>query len=278
MSYKKDDVYLAPALQEAWRGRDIFDVVRQQQGEIYRDKEGRRTLRFELGGKAYFLKLHQGVGWAEVLKNLVTLKLPVIGATNEWHAINRLHELGLATMTAVGFGETGINPATRLSFLITDELTDTLSLEDLCATWPQTPPPLKLKVALIVEVARIAKRLHDSGVNHRDFYLCHFLADVRGGVDRLSPDNLTLYVVDLHRALLRANTPRRWIVKDVGGLYYSTHDIGLTRRDVLRFMHAYMGKPLRQTLQEDAAFWRECRQRAVQIYVRYLGKQPHFPL
>lgn len=277
MSERSDGVYLAPVLQQAWRDRNIFDVVREQQGEVYRDKEGRRTLRFELGGRAYFLKLHQGVGWIEVLKNLVTLKLPVVGAANEWHAINRLHDIGVTTMTAVGFGETGINPATQLSFLITDELTDTLSLEDLCARWPQTPPPRKLKMALINEVARIARRLHDNGVNHRDFYLCHFLADVRNGIENLDPDNLTLYVVDLHRAQLRDSTPRRWVVKDVGGLYYSTHDIGLTRRDVLRFMSAYMGKPWRQTLQEDAAFWRECRERAVQIYVRYLGRQPEFP-
>jgi heptose I phosphotransferase len=274
----ENQVYLAPALQQAWQGRNIFDVVREQRGEIYRDKEGRRTLRFELDGHAYFLKLHQGVGWVEVLKNLVTLKLPVVGAANEWHAINRLHEIGVDTMTAVGFGETGINPATQLSFLITDELTDTLSLEDLCATWPQTPPPRKLKMALIRDVARIAKRLHDNGVNHRDFYLCHFLADVRNGIENLDPDDLTLYVVDLHRAQLRASTPLRWVVKDVGGLYYSTHDIGLTRRDVLRFMSAYVGKPWRQTVQEDAAFWRECKARAVQIYVRYLKKQPTFPL
>jgi len=278
MTDKTGDVFLAPALQRAWSGKNVFDMVRQQQGETYRNKEGRRTLRFVLDGNAYFLKLHQGVGWSEVLKNLVTLKLPVVGAANEWHAINRLHEIGVATMTAVGFGETGLNPATRLSFLITDELADTISLEDLCAVWPQTPPPRRLKMALIREVARIAKRLHDNGVNHRDFYLCHFLADVRNGVENLAADNLTLYVVDLHRAHLRASTPRRWVVKDIGGLYYSTHDIGLTRCDILRFMCWYMDKPLRQTLQEDAAFWRDCKARAVQIYVRYLGRQPHFPL
>ena len=272
------EVFLAPALQQAWAGRDVFDVVRQQQGEIYRDKEGRRTLRFELNGRAYFLKLHQGVGWAEVIKNLVTLRLPVVGATNEWLAINRLHDIGVATMTAVGFGQRGINPATQLSFLITDELTDTVSLEDLCATWPQQPPPRALKMALIAEVARIARVLHANGINHRDFYLCHFLVDVRNGVQNLAPDNLTLYVVDLHRAQLRAKTPLRWVTKDIGGLYYSTHDIGLTRRDILRFMARYKNKPLRQTLREDAGFWRACKARAVQIYVRYLGKQPQFPL
>ena len=41
------------------------------QGEVYREPRGanRRTLRFELNGQGYFLKLHWGVGWREILKN-----------------------------------------------------------------------------------------------------------------------------------------------------------------------------------------------------------------
>lgn len=271
-------LHLDTELQSAWAGKNVFDVVRGITGTVYRDKEGRRTLRFELNGAAYFLKLHQGIGWSEVLKNLITLRLPVVGARNEWLAINRLHELGLDTLDAVGYGQRGHNPATQLSFLVTRELTDTISLEDLCAKWPAEPPSFALKLALIREVARIARTIHENGINHRDFYLCHFLADVRGGVEQLRPDNIRLYLVDLHRAHLRAVAPRRWVVKDIGGLYFSAHDIGLTRRDVLRFMRFYRGKSLRETLGDDAAFWRDCKARARQIYMRYLKREPHFPL
>lgn len=270
-------VHLDATLQAAWAGQDIFDVVRKISGKVYRDKEGRRTLRFELNGAAYFLKLHQGVGWGEVLKNLITLRLPVVGARNEWLALKRLHELGIDTLDAVGYGQRGNNPATQLSFLITRELTDTVSLEDLCASWPQHPPAFALKLALIREVARIARKMHDNGINHRDFYLCHFLADVKGGADSLSADNIRLYLVDLHRAQLRTVAPRRWVVKDIGGLYFSAHDIGLTRRDVLRFMRFYRETSLRETLDQDAAFWRDCKSRARQIYVRYLKREPHYP-
>ena len=33
---------------------------------IYRDREGRKTLRLELEGRGFFLKFHRGVGWREI--------------------------------------------------------------------------------------------------------------------------------------------------------------------------------------------------------------------
>lgn len=53
--------------------------------------EARRTLRIEVAGQGYlFVKIHRGVGWKEILKNLLSLRLPVLGAGNEWRAIARL--------------------------------------------------------------------------------------------------------------------------------------------------------------------------------------------
>ena len=270
-------LYLAKEIAEAWAGDDPFVSAQQQQGEVFREKEGRRTLRFPLGGKHYFLKLHQGVGWGEIIKNLLQLRLPVIGASNEWRAIQKLHQLGLHTMTAAGYGHRGFNPAKQLSFLITDELTDTLSLEDLCAKWPRQPCGFALKQALITQLAEIARTLHQNGVNHRDFYLCHFLADVSMGKENLTAENLSLYVVDLHRAQVRKKTPARWIIKDLGGLYFSALEIGLTSRDVLRFMKTYSRKNSRQ-LMNDRVFWLKVERRAKQIYRRDFGCEATMPL
>ncbi|MCP5972572.1 lipopolysaccharide core heptose(I) kinase RfaP, partial [Klebsiella pneumoniae] len=77
------------------------------------------------------MKIHRGIGRGEILKNLVTAKLPVLGAGQEWVAIQRLQALGVPTMTAVAFGEKGSNPADQHSFIITQELTPIISLEDL---------------------------------------------------------------------------------------------------------------------------------------------------
>ena len=38
--------------------------------DIYRNKEGRKTLKFNHQGRPYFLKLHLGIGWGEIFKNL----------------------------------------------------------------------------------------------------------------------------------------------------------------------------------------------------------------
>ena len=52
---------------------------RRLQGQVYRELEGRRTLRTEVAGRGYFVKIHRGIGWGEIVKNLLTAKLPVLG-------------------------------------------------------------------------------------------------------------------------------------------------------------------------------------------------------
>src|SRR5690606_12320770 len=103
------------------------------------------------------------------------------------------------------------------------------------------------KQALIAEVARMAGNMHRAGVNHRDFYICHFLLHTDKPV---SADNFRLSLIDLHRAQTRAATPRRWRNKDLAGLYFSALDIGLTQRDRLRSLQGYFQKPLRDILRE----------------------------
>jgi len=254
-------------------GIDTFDYLMQLDGEMFRDIDNRRTLRFTLNDKRYFLKAHYGVGWKEVFKNLLTLRLPVLGARNEWRAIQTLTQLGVETMTLVAWGERGLNPANRQSFVITEALEYTESLEDFCADWETNPPAtklqLRLKRALIARVATIARRMHASGINHRDFYLCHFLLDVSGDMSCRDDDlaeALRLSLIDLHRVQIRKRTPLRWVVKDIGGLYFSAMRIGLTRRDLYRFMQVYRDSSLRVTLHEDGKFWSRCRLRASSLY------------
>ena len=74
-----------------WAGQDAFVAVEQLQGEVYRELEARRTLRTEVAGRGYFVKIHRGVGWAEIFKNWLTAKAPVLGAEQELKAIEHLH-------------------------------------------------------------------------------------------------------------------------------------------------------------------------------------------
>ena len=269
-------LYLRDDLAEAWRGEDPFEQAARQQGEVFREREGRRTLRFQTGRGHYFLKYHGGIGWGEILKNLTQAKLPILGAMSEVRAIRRVAEAGLDTLTVVGYGERGLNPASRQSFLVTEELLDTVSLEELGETWRGNPPPATFKWALIRRVAEIAKRMHDAGVNHRDFYLGHFLMprDAAAAHDATAP----LYLIDLHRSQVRGRVPRRWRVKDLGGLYFSTARFSLTRRDVLRFVRIYTDMPLREALSDKTPLLDASRREGERIYQRYFEKTPAFPL
>jgi len=257
---------------DRWQERDAFDHLFAISGRVYREYGSRKTLRFGIDGQHYFAKFHDGVGWKEIIKNIFQLRLPVTSAKNEWLALKRLEQLGVNTACLVGYGKRGWNPAKFQSFVIMEELAGTVSLEDFCLSWSESPPSYALKRALIIEVAKIARTLHENGINHRDFYSCHFLLDITGGYDCIGLRPLRLYLIDLHRMQIRRRIPRRWRVKDIAGLYFSSMDIGLTKRDLLRFIRIYRGKPLKETLKEDGKFWRQIRRRGIALYRKQLNK------
>ncbi|HLU77492.1 MAG TPA: lipopolysaccharide core heptose(I) kinase RfaP [Burkholderiales bacterium] len=261
------EFYVAPALKEALGGDVSFDMFMNMPGEVFREIASRRTVRFQAGAKSYFVKAHRGVGWVEILKNLCTLRLPVLGAMNEWRAIRRLEAAGIRAPMIAAYGRRGRNPAAMDSFLVTEDVGQAVSLEDHCGRWPENPPGFSDKQALLREVALISRALHQSGVNHRDYYLCHFLCPLSGADRRL-------VLIDLHRAQVRRKVPRRWLIKDLGGLYFSAMDIGLTRRDLLRFLKIYRDRPLREVLSVEADFWAAVVERARRLYAKPVPRPP----
>lgn len=252
-----------------WAGRDPFVEVENLEGEVFRELEARRTLRTEVDGKGYFVKIHRGVGWGEILKNWTTFKAPVLGAGQEWQAIAALQQAGVPTMTAVAFGERGRNPATQHSFIITEELAPTISLEDFSIDWLSNPPQPQIKRALIERVAQMTRQMHRAGVNHRDCYICHFLLHTDQAV---TADNVPLSLIDLHRAQVRRKVPLRWRNKDLAGLYFSALNIGLTRGDKLRFLRTYFAMPLPEIFKQEAALLRTLERKAVKLQARFERK------
>ena len=263
-------LYINNELREALNAKESFYNMMNIYGKVYREALGRRTLRFTRGEKDYFLKIHTGVGWGEIFKNLTYLRAPVVGALNEWHGVHRLKDLEIDTMTVAAYGVRGKNPATKHSFIVTEALPTETSLEDYCASWRNNPPrsrkEIRLKRWILNKVVETARVIHENGANHRDFYLCHFLLDAHfSSDDQVLPES-KLYLIDLHRLQNRRKTPERWAVKDISGLYYSSKDIGLTKRDLLRFIQLYRGKPLREILQTEAGFWRKVERKGEKLY------------
>lgn len=267
-------IELSSALQNIFKGKNAFNEILDAEGEVFREHKNRRTVRITLDGKGYFVKVHRTIGWREIIKNLFSLRLPVLSAGNELRAIRKLDALGIETMKVAGFGERGLPPAWLESFLITEELENTIDLEHFSREWKAHPPDVHIKWALIRNIASIARRLHESGINHRDFYICHFLIDLRAADAKDDYKGMHLYLIDLHRVQMRKHTPERWIIKDIAGLFFSGMDTGLTRRDLFRFIKTYSGKPLRDALQDDHIFWNRVSHRAITLYKRHFHRPP----
>lgn len=243
-----------------------FVTLHALDGTLYRSQPGRKTIAFTFQEQTYFAKIHSGVGWKEIIKNLLQLRLPIISAKTEWNALLALQKVGIIAPIPIGFEKKGFNPARMQSFIITKALPDSINLEECFKI--HTSMNFTQKKNIITQVAQITKNLHQHGINHRDLYLCHFLLD-QTSVNSLTP---VIYLIDLHRAQIRRKVPFRWRVKDISGLYFSAMNLNFTQRDYLRFMLSYTGKPLRslvngqQTQKQEHIFWKSVSTKAKRLY------------
>ena len=266
----RDDVAAALDGGEAMRDATAFEQLWALPGKTYRRTAARRTLRVVVGRSAYFAKLHDGVGWREIFKNLLSFKWPILGAANEYAACRHLAARGVPVPAAVAFGRQGWNPATRRSLVLCEALAEHASLEQVVRGC--RAPSLALRRRMLREVARLTRRLHDAGVNHRDYYLCHLLADLA----KLARGEVALAVIDLHRAAIRRRVPRRWRHRDLAALLYSASAAAeaagpgwtLSRTDRLRFVRDYAARRPAAAIRGERRFWNAVAARAARLQRR----------
>ena len=77
-------------------------------------------------------------------------------------------------------------------------------------------------------------RFHALGYVHRDLYLSHVFFDAT------APPPHRLRLIDLQRVLRPVWRKRRWIVKDLAALNYSTPTTMASRTDRLRWLRSYL--------------------------------------
>ena len=257
----KNILVVPEAIQQSLGNPDTFDAFMRLQGKAFRDVKGRKTIQVELAGKSYFLKQHFGVGWGEIFKNLFIFKTPILGALTEIRAIEKLLEVGIATTPLVAYGVKGMNPATQQSFILTQDLGDITSLEDVCADWASNPPDADFKRRIIIAMAALAARMHGAGLCHRDFYLCHLVLKK----DLLAQGQLELILIDLHRMLMHQSSDGKAAMKDIAGLMFSAMDCGFTNDDWALFKQHY--------LPQSADFWLQAEVRAKKLYAKFHGEK-----
>lgn len=232
---------------------NVYRTLASANGQVYRHAARRRTLR--LG--AYFVKLHEGVGWREIAKNLLALRRPVLGARNEFVACQHLRAHGVPAPAVAGFGVSGWHPARRRSFVACDALDGFESLEALAGCEDLAP---LMRRRLLLATAALLRAMHAAGVYHRDCYAAHILADTA----QWAAGHATLAIIDLHRARVKRALPRRWRRRDLAALLFSAAAFAPSRGALLRFARAYGGASLRR----DRRFWRGVLRRAARLEQR----------
>ena len=256
-----------------------FDAIMRLDGVVHRRHKNRRTIETPINGRTYFIKTHGPAGWGEILKNALRFRWPVLTAEPEWNAIHRLRELGVRTVHAAGFGVRGRWPHRLESFIITDALQGMIPLNELVPHLNALSRQRRAQLTrtLLQSIAQIARSLHLNGLNHRDFYLIHFLIRDQTWPAWTKDDPVELHLIDLHRVQVRSRTRRSAIVRDISGLVFSALDCGLTMRDWIRFLAVYFDEPRRTAAAKHSGFTRAVVRRARRIYQSEHGKSPRLP-
>ncbi len=216
---------------------NTFDsLMRYEGGAVAKHLIAERpTTRIELtsptGPIVCFLKRHAPAKLKEYLKPLIRLRWPRVGARPEWEAIRHFHEVGIPTMTPVAWGQNG-----RESLLVTLAIDGCEKLSDWMkrTARPSTPQQVANARRIIREVAEVARKMHQAGMHHQDFYAGHILI----------PDDASrgIHILDLGRVRRCRHLSLIWIVKDLAQLHYSAP--WFTAADRLRFLETYLGRSL----------------------------------
>lgn len=208
----------------------------------------RTTTRLDLAAagktQTFFLKRHERPPLSEFLKPWLRLKRPILGARNEWEAILRFHQARIATMIPVALGE--LNDR---SFLLTAAIEGCRKLTEWMVQQNDSLQNGQLQTLrqIIVHVAEVARTMHAAGMHHQDFYLTHLMIPLGASsvAQGIGTSTGPVHVLDLGRVRWRRRLLQRWIVKDLAQLDYSASQ--LTASDRLRFLTAYLGRPLDNT-------------------------------
>lgn len=215
---------------------DANDILSLTGGTVVRSVPDRTTRRIELkspdgSSLAAYLKCFELVlPWPYRWPGLSGWKENGLESLNEWHQILALRKLGFQTAApiAAGWQQVGKAGAIR-SFVMTAEICGAVSGYDYWAASNDSKHR-----TLIRRIADLARRFHQAGFIHKDFYLNHIFVAERA-------DELELTLIDLQRVLGPRTFRTRWLVKDFGSILFSLEKAGAKRAGLLRLFKLYKG-------------------------------------
>ena len=240
-------------------GMDSLDTVFAFEGgrNLIKDNLApyRSRIRFVLPetGKAYYLKRYDRPPRLQQVRNWIDHLQRASTAACDRRPAERLAAVGIRTARIVAFGEQWNGLFEKRSFIITEEIPDARSLEERlpeCFYGGNRVENVDRKRQFIHKLADFARRFHETGLRHRDFYLCHIF---------MTADE-EFYLIDLQRTFRPLVFDERFRVKDVSQLHYSASGRTISRADRLRFYLHYVGRE--ELTAGDRRFLRHVKNRA----------------
>ncbi|MBL8795088.1 MAG: lipopolysaccharide kinase [Planctomycetia bacterium] len=229
-------------------------IMDQTVTDRFHAKQGRSTGRWiiEADGRrlGVYLKRHYRLPWWQGVLSVLWPDGDWSPGMRERRNLEWAAAQGLPVPAAVAAGEF-LGPWGRLqSFLAVEELTDMLPLHEALPLAARTLSAAEFrewKSGLVVELARLTRALHDRKHFHKDWYLCHFYVrreDISRDLAKPASGQSwrdRVHVIDLHRLAHHPWTWRRWQLKDLAQLLYSSEVEGVTAQDRLHFWRLYCG-------------------------------------
>jgi len=257
----------------------LLDFFYCEDADVLRRRDGRANavLSLDVDDRtvSFFLKRHDPVSPSRGVFEFLLERRVQSPGMRECRNVEILRRLGIAGVPVVAAGE-DVKPFwRRRSYFLSREIEGGMPLDDFLrerfpADRTLTGDAFRLKRSIIGQLARVARRFHAHGCHHQDFYLNHFFirsADEGGGAPA---EAFEIFLIDLQRMRRRRRLRKRWVIKDLGQLDYSTRRAALSRADRLRFLLAYLGvasldssdrRFLRRVLAKSARIARHARRK-----------------
>ncbi|MFQ5490181.1 MAG: lipopolysaccharide kinase InaA family protein [Phycisphaerae bacterium] len=211
--------------------RSAEDLLDRLEGERL-DKPSlpswRQRLRVELPGlgRCYLKRYAQPPAGVQ-LRRLASGGLGRSTAAMEWGRIQQLERAGIGTLNGLAMAQRMVGPWERVSAVLLAELGGA-SLESYAVRHSQ-----RVAKQMIAALADFVGRFHGAGWVHRDLYLCHVFVEWQDAEP-------SFRLIDLARMFRPRFRGRRWRVKDLAALNYSTPASVATPSDRLRFLKRYL--------------------------------------
>jgi len=223
-----------------WIAQEIYDhlpssffqnpvsAVQEMGGEVIKDSRWRWAALFSLpNGKRIFLKRDKTKDWIESLKYLF---LPSRGQ-KEWFLSYRLRNRNLNIPRPLGWLEKVVGGFLKESYFLSEAIGSGVSfIED----------PSKSKApSSIFELAKTLKKIHDSGLFHRDLHAGNFLWN-----------GDSLFLTDLHRAKILKTLSLHQRLWNLSQLFHSLRS-SWEEEERIQFVEKYFeGEPIYSQDQE----------------------------